>query len=54
MGAGEIIGGLLFWGGLIMLAFWLVNLLFPAAPQHDDPNKKSGETRISPHDKSMF
>lgn len=55
MGTGEIIAMLLFWSGLIMLAFWLVNLLFPATPpHHNNRNKNSGETRVSPHDKSTF
>lgn len=53
MGLGGLIWMLLFWGGLIILAFWLVNLLFPATPLHpDNRNKNAGETRVSSHDKT--
>ncbi len=44
-GIGELIAMLLFWGGLILLAIWLMNLLFPAAPHHEDSNKNTGEKR---------
>ena len=29
---------LLFWGGLILLAIWLVSLLFPAVKKSDPPD----------------
>jgi hypothetical protein len=45
----------LFWGGLILLALWLVSLLFPSAP-HLDSSKKSnsGEKRGNSNDKTTL
>jgi len=43
MGGFGLIWMLLFWGALILLAVWLVSLLFPAAkkPDQDDSNSHS-------------
>jgi putative membrane protein len=61
MGHGGMMGGtgmmgfgfllmLLFWGGVIALAVWLVGLLFPGAASHStsalDGNGRGGETAL--------
>jgi putative membrane protein len=38
MGGLGLIWMLLFWGGLILLAIWLVSLLFPAVKKSDPPD----------------
>ncbi|MCB0192078.1 MAG: SHOCT domain-containing protein [Anaerolineae bacterium] len=48
MGFG-IIWMLLFWGGLILLAVWLIAALFPTSPQpptHNTPNSHVGARDI--------
>jgi hypothetical protein len=45
----------IFWGGLILLALWLVSLLFPAAPHLDNPQKSnSGEKRVNSNEKTTL
>lgn len=45
----------IFWGGLILLALWLVSLLFPAAPHLDSLKKSnSGEKRLNSNDKTKL
>jgi len=36
---------LLFWGGLILLAVWLIAVLFPTNPQPPSGNASSTQTR---------
>jgi hypothetical protein len=54
MGIGGLIWMLLFWSGLILLAIWLVSLLFPATPPRHGKNKNSGEQRVNPNDKTTL
>jgi cytoskeletal protein RodZ len=45
----------IFWGGLILLALWLVSLLFPAAQRLDGPKKSNtNEKRVSSNDKTTL
>ena len=41
MGGFGLIWMLLFWGALILLAFWLVSLLFPTSKKSDQDGSKS-------------
>ena len=47
MGFG-IIWMLLFWGGLILLAVWLITVLFPTSPQPRSGNRP--ETQVAAQD----
>lgn len=40
MGALGLIWMLLFWGGIILLAVWLINLLFPATKESQERSEK--------------
>lgn len=45
----------IFWGGLILLALWLVSLIFPAASHLDSSQKStSSEKRVSSNDKTTL
>lgn len=45
----------IFWGGIILLALWLVSLLFPTVQHLDGPKKStSGEKRVNSNDKTTL
>lgn len=45
----------IFWGGLILVALWLISLLFPAAPHLNNPKESnSSEKRVSSNDKTTL
>lgn len=45
----------IFWGGLILLALWLVSLLFPAVQRLDGPKKSNpNEKRVGSNDKTIL
>jgi hypothetical protein len=55
MSIAGLIWMLVFWGGLILLALWLVSLLFPVAhhlegKENSSPSKK----RVNSHDKTTL
>jgi hypothetical protein len=55
MSIAGLIWMLIFWGGLILLALWLVSLLFPTVKHLNGPQKSNtGEKRVSSNDKTTL